>query len=300
VTETVLELIDPGLGASLQDLGRRGWKRYGVPPGGALDDHAARWANLLLGNPLNAPVLEFLFHGATLRALRDVELALTGAALGPGPGPVRWHTRLLTRGEEMTLPPSASGVWTYVATRGGFVGARWFGSVTAFPRGGLGNTLAEGAILARPEQIGPALPSAVGRRWIDATEQRDYAHPPQIRLWRGPQWDLFTETSRAAFFEKPWCVSASSDRTGYRLDGSLLNPPTTSLPSEPVIPGSIQVPPDGAPIVTMRDGPTVGGYPKLGLVDPGHLSWLAQCRPGQEIRFTLIDLAERAEPVAKR
>ena len=110
VTETVLELIDSGLGASLQDLGRRGWKRFGVPPGGALDDHAARWANLLLGNPLNAPVLEFLFHGATLRALRDVELALTGAALGPGPGPVRWHTRILTQGEEITLPPSASGV----------------------------------------------------------------------------------------------------------------------------------------------------------------------------------------------
>ncbi len=283
--QTVLEIVEPGLGLSLQDLGRCGWKRFGVPPGGALDRHAARLANRLLGNLPDAPVLEVLLHGTRLRACRRVEIALTGAVVSGGP-PGSWQTSWLQEGEEWAPGPPTTGVWSYLAVNGGFTGPIWFGSVSVFPRGGLGETLAAGAVLGRPDHPFIPHPPGVGRRWLDPAEQRDYLHPPPLRVWPGPQWDLFTPATHKALFGRPWTVSASSDRTGYRLDGRPLTRTAQNLPSEPVLPGSIQVPPDGRPIVTMRDGPTVGGYPKLGLVDPVDLSWLAQCRPGQPIRFT--------------
>jgi biotin-dependent carboxylase-like uncharacterized protein len=282
--EPIIELVNPGLGTSLQDLGRRGWKRYGVPPGGAMDDHAARWANLLLGNPLNAPVLELLLHGAIVRAVGRIEVALTGAGVvGPN---ARWGTRTLEKDDQLTVPLASSGVWTYLGVRGGFAGPRWFGSVSIFPRGGLGEALCAGGLLYRAPGAATAWPGAVGQRWLDPSEQRDYSQPPLLPVWPGPQWDLFPEPARTAIFEQRWKISARSDRTGYRLEGVPLAELNVSIPSEPVLPGSIQVPPDGIPIVTMRDGPTVGGYPKLGLIDPAHLSWFAQCRPGSEIRFT--------------
>src|SRR5438445_512056 len=170
----VFEILEPGLGAALQDRGRPGWRRFGVPPGGAMDDHAAHWANRLLDNPPDAPVVEFLLRG------------------------------------------------------------------------------------------------------------------PTLRVWRAPQWDLFSETDRELFFAQEWAVSSRSDRVGYRLAGRPLKPSAAQILSEPVLVGSIQIPPDGQPIVTMRDGPTVGGYPKLGLVEAADVSWLAQCRPGVRVRFQLL------------
>jgi len=281
MAEPVLEILHPGFGASLQDLGRRGWKRFGVPPGGALDRHAARLANRLAGNLPHAPVLELLMHGARLRALGRIEVALTGAAAHAG----AWRTSWLEAGEELNVPPPPGGLWSYLAVAGGFAGPRWFGSVSAFPRGGLGEALAAGAVLGRSAQALLQRSPGVGGRWLHPAEQRDYRQPPALRTWPGPQWDLFPEAARTAFFGQPWTVSARSDRTGYRLEGHRLHRVADSIPSEPVLPGSIQVPPDGRPIVTMRDGPTVGGYPKIGVIEAADLCWLAQCRPGQLVRF---------------
>lgn len=282
--EPVLELVEPGLGVSLQDLGRQGWKRFGVPPGGALDRHGARMANLLVGNLPRAPVLEILLQGARFRARRRIEIAITGAG-AMFPGGTGWRTFFLDADRELSFPAPAAGLWTYVAIPGGFSGPRWFGSVSVFPRGGLGERLAAGAVLGRAEARPGTPPPGLGSRWLDPAQQRDYLRPPALPVWPGPQWDLFPESDRLRFLDRPWTISARSDRTGYRLDGAPLSRIAESIPSEPVLPGSIQVPPDGRPIVTMRDGPTVGGYPKLGLVDPLYLSWLAQCRPGQEVRF---------------
>lgn len=282
--EPLLRINEPGQGVSMQDMGRRGWKRYGVPPGGALDRHAARIANQLVGNLPDTPLLEVLFHGTRIQALRRVEVALTGAAVSTG-RPGDWHTFWLSEGEELAFAPPRAGVWSYLAVGGGLTGTRWFGSVSAFPRGGLGEPLSAGAVLNRPLRPGFPHPPAIGRRWVDPKEQRDYLNPPAFPVWPGPQWDLFSEAARGVFFNREWAVSSKSDRTGYRLEGTPLARVVESIPSEPVLPGSIQVPPDGRPIVTMRDGPTVGGYPKLGLIDPEHLSWFAQCRPGQLIRF---------------
>ncbi|MGE3310801.1 MAG: biotin-dependent carboxyltransferase family protein [Limisphaerales bacterium] len=287
MTQAVLEILETGPGLSFQDLGRRGWKRFGVPPGGALDTHAAQWANLLAGNPPHTPVLEILFLGARFRVLTRLSFAITGAAVG-GPGQ-RWRTHVLDTEEILQIPPPASGVWTYLACAGGFHAPRWFGSVSLFPRGGVGQALARGDVLHAHLPPTQASGSPIGTRWVDPTEIPDYRNPPALRVWRGPQWESFGAITRTAFFDGVWEVSSRSDRTGYRLTGIALAVPPVGIPSEPVIPGSIQIPPDGQPIVTMRDGPTVGGYPKLGVVDPDDLSRLVQCRPGQSIRFRTAD-----------
>jgi antagonist of KipI len=128
----------------------------------------------------------------------------------------------------------------------------------------------------------------VSARIAPWTEQRDYSRAPAIRVWRGPQWNLFSDAQRNRFFDQAWTVSPQSDRVGYRLSGEAVTHEIRELISEPVIPGTIQVPESGQPIITMRDGPTIGGYAKLGVVDERDISWLAQVRPRRDVRFQSV------------
>ncbi len=283
----VLRIVRAGLGAAIQDVGRPGLARFGVPPGGAMDDHAAAWANRLLENPVDAPVLELLLQGAQLELLSTTWLAITGADAHCNL-PL-WRILRVHRGEQIVFPNSRRGLWTYVAVEGGFDSPRYFGSASAYPRGRIGRTLVAGDVLERRGGTRLTLPAQIAGRLVATDERHDYAEPPKLRVWPGPQWDLFSGTDRSAFFQHAWTVSPQSDRVGYRLEGARLNPVQKQIPSEPVLVGTIQVPPVGQPIVTMRDGPTVGGYPKLGLVDPADLSWLTQCRPGTPVRFKMVD-----------
>ncbi|HSH15261.1 MAG TPA: hypothetical protein VLD18_04445, partial [Verrucomicrobiae bacterium] len=122
----VLKVVRTGLGASIQDLGRPGFARFGVPPGGVMDDHAAGWANQLLENPPDAPVLELLLQGAQLEVLRTSWLVITGADTGCN-RPL-WRMVRAQAGEQIVFPASRKGLWTYVAVEGGFAAARYFGS----------------------------------------------------------------------------------------------------------------------------------------------------------------------------
>ena len=270
-----LEIQSPGLLATLQDRGRVGWRRFGVPASGVMDDHAAAVANQLVGNKEGAPVLELLLQGARLIARGEMTVAVTGAdANATIP---TWQACKLRSDEMVAFPQNHSGVWIYVAVRGGWMAPRILGSTSVYPRGGIGRAMATGDRL----MPGTAVHGGVA---IEVT-RRDYRSPPAFRVWPGPQWDSFSTEARAAFFSRAWTVTSQSDRVGYRFGGDPLPPTGAQLPSEPVLPGTIQVPDNGLPIVTMRDGPTVGGYPKLGVLDPQDLSWLVQCRPGQKVRF---------------
>ena len=269
---------------SIQDGGRAGWARYGVPASGAIDDHAAEWANRLLENPLNAPVLEIPGSGARLRFLCDAWVAVTGAK-GKCPA---WRAMHAQSGELLEIGELETGLWTYVAVKGGFESAMRLGSASAYPRAGFGELLRAGDVL-RAQKAEFVLPAGVSARVAPWTEQRDYSRSPRLRVWRGPQWNLFSEESQNRFFAQTWTVSPQSDRVGYRLSGEPLVHATGELISEPVIQGTIQVPENGQPIITMRDGPTVGGYAKLGVVDERDISWLAQVRPGRDVRFQLVN-----------
>lgn len=282
----VFQVLDPGVSATLQDLGRPGWRRFGVPRSGAMDDHAALWANRLLNNPPDAPVLELLLHGARLTVLQDSWITVTGAdAEASVP---MWRTVLVNQGDTIHFRRHRSGLWTYLAVEGGFDAPRLLGSASVFARGGLGRALAKGDRLLRSAAGEFQLKAGIAGRFVGSHERRDYESPPPLRVWRGPQWEEFNASDQDRFFSQAWTVTAQSDRVGYRLSGIRLTFVTTQMTSEPVRVGSIQIPESGLPIVIMRDGPTVGGYPKLGLIDPAALSWLAQCPPGQNIRFQPI------------
>ncbi len=269
---------------SIQDGGRAGWARYGVPTSGAMDDYAAEWANRLLENPLHAPVLEIPGSGARLRFLCDAWVAVTGAK---GKCPM-WRAMPAQSEELLEIGELETGLWTYLAVKGGFESAMRLGSASVYPRAGFGELLRKGDVL-RAQKAEFALPRGVSARLAPWTEQRDYSRPPTLRVWQGPQWNLFSEAQRNRFFSQSWTVSPQSDRVGYRLSGEALAHEIGELISEPVIPGTIQVPENGQPIITMRDGPTVGGYAKLGVVDERDISWLAQVRPGRDVRFQLAN-----------
>jgi biotin-dependent carboxylase-like uncharacterized protein len=279
----VLIIESPGLGASLQDLGHPGWRRFGVPPGGAMDDHAATYANRLLDNPPEAPVLELLLQGAALRFLRNTWIAIAGAQSHSSIEP--WRAVQVTRDTVLRFPQNQSGVWTYLAVEGGFIPHGNHPHSGLHPRDLIGSPLAPDAVLQQKFAAHFELPSGVAGRSVAWDEKRHYDSPPVFRLWPGPQWDLFASEDHARMFQTPWTVTAQSNRVGYRFEGGPLEATPRQIISEPVRLGTVQVPESGCPIVTMRDGPTVGGYPKIGVLDPAQISWLAQCRPGQSVRF---------------
>jgi biotin-dependent carboxylase-like uncharacterized protein len=276
-------VLDPGMGLSLQDGGRHGWRRYGVPVGGMMDSHAGAWANQLLGNAPDAPVLEVMQQGAKLAALRPLWIAVCGADLGANVA--MWRAVHLQADEVLSFERSRSGVWTYVAVEGGFSDDPVLGSVSVSPRVSLGTIPQRGTILRRWEGVSFMLPQGVAGRVVPYSEQRNYLKPPPIRLMPGPQWDSFPAALRHSFMNQAWTLSSRSDRTGYRLEGQPLKWHVPSMISEPVRVGTVQLPEGGLPIITLRDGPTVGGYPKIGYVHPDDLSWVVQSRAGQTIQF---------------
>ncbi|HVY68292.1 MAG TPA: biotin-dependent carboxyltransferase family protein [Verrucomicrobiae bacterium] len=280
----VFEVRQAGVGMTIQDMGRSGWRRFGVPVGGVMDPHAAAWANRLLDNSSDAPVLELLLHGAKLVASRDVWCALVGAEAETNV-PL-WQAFRAGRGQVIQIRRVKSGLWIYFAVAGGFAAPQILGSASQLPKAGIGQAIQAGDRLASLE-TNFQLPPGVAARAVSFRERRDYNHPPSLRVWPGPQWDQFGASERERFFNAEWTVSAQSDRVGYRLEGPALVTSRAQIVSEPVRVGSIQIPANGQPIVTMRDGPTVGGYPKLGVVDPADLPWLTQCRPGLTVRFQL-------------
>ena len=279
----VFKVMRVGPGATIQDGGRSGWRRFGVPRGGAMDERAACAANRLLDNAVDAPLLELLPQGTELAVLRDVWIAITGANVESTHS--LWRAVRVRQGETIRLGRASGGVWSYVAVEGGVDAARVLGSASVYARGGLGRNIAANDVVRRSEGNTFHLPAHVAGRIAPWTEQREHRAPPPLRVWAGPQWDSFSAAERERFFARNWTVTSQSDRAGYRLAGEPLRVPPTQIISEAVRVGSIQIPEGGQPIVTLRDGPTVGGYAKLGLVHADDLSWLVQCCAGQVIRF---------------
>jgi biotin-dependent carboxylase-like uncharacterized protein len=277
-----LEILSPGGLCMAQDAGRPGFRRLGIPPAGAMDPAAMRLANRLLDNPPAAPVLECL-HGARFRVLEPGPIALAGFGHARA-----WQARA---GELIAIGPELPGVWHALALPGGLAARRWLDSASVCPRAGLGAPLMKGERVDNAGANGVGTlpsdwPTGVKCRYpADAQLEAAAEGAPPIRVWPGPQWAELSEAARRLFFSQSWRVSPRSDRAGYRLEGEPVPTPAGNLASEGVRVGSIQVPPDGQPIVTLHDGPTVGGYAKIALIDADDLRRLVQTRPGQSVCF---------------
>jgi biotin-dependent carboxylase-like uncharacterized protein len=282
-----LRVIRPGPLTLVQDRGRRGLAHLGVGTAGAMDRAALALANRLVGNEADAAGLEILLGDVELEADAPLWFAVTGAwgAVTAGGRAVELHRAArLSAGERLVLPPADQGIRYCLAVRGGVDVRPVLGSRSRDTLAGLGpEPLAVGDSLPiGPEPASPIPPVDVVP--VDA--------PPEgavtIELRPGPRRGWFADESWSALFAEEWTVSPRSDRSGIRLDGRALErTEARELASEGMVPGAIQVSPDGAPTILAADHPVTGGYPVIAVVTDAALDALAQLRPGQPVRFRL-------------
>jgi KipI family sensor histidine kinase inhibitor len=294
-----LEIVRPGLMTTVQDLGRIGWRRFGVPPSGALDPLALETANLAVGNTAGAAGLELTFPGPVVRVLDDIEIAVAGADLSPccNRRPLPAGRAVAVRsGDEITFAAPTRGQWAYLTLSGGVDVPEVFGSRATYARGGLGGVagrpLRGGDVLGRTEAApGPRTPRPAG----DALPEAEAV----VRVVMGPQVDAFGAEARAVLLGQPFEVTVQRDRSGVRLRGPGLRHLTgADILSDGLLPGAIQVPADGQPIVILADGPTTGGYAKIAAVVDADLARVAQARPGTRLRFEAVDM-DRARAIRR-
>jgi len=291
----LLRVESPGLLTTVQDLGRWGHQRDGMVVAGAMDPFAASVANMLVGSPRNAAVLEITLLGPVLRALTDLRLALCGGNLSASvdglPVPL-WKTLTLREGQTLAFGRRRAGARAYLGVPGGFLVPAVLGSRATFLRGRLGGF--EG----RPLRVGDVLdgipqcltPAERGLRPADIPA---YALPAILRVLPSPHLPAFTQGGRDTFFSATYTVSPQSDRQGYRLNGpAVARTDVADILSEAMPLGGVQIPPDGQPILLMADRQTTGGYPLVGVVIWADLARAGQLAPGDPVRFQAVTLAE--------
>ncbi|QDL97392.1 biotin-dependent carboxyltransferase [Rhodopseudomonas palustris] len=288
MTSLVIDSVGPA--TSVQDGGRHGAQRYGLPPSGAMDRLSLAAANVLVGNNAFAAAIELGPLGAKL-SVRDgaVRLALTGAerpAAIDG-APLAFNESFtLTDGQILTVGVARGGVFSYLGIEGGVRGEPMFGSLAVNARAGLGSPY------PRPFQAGDTIAVKCAARAVERRLDLPGQQDTPIRVVLGPQDDEFGDAVET-LLSGAWTVSATSDRMGYRLDGPQISHlHGHNIVSDGTVDGSIQVPGSGQPIVLMPDRGTSGGYPKIATVISADLGRLAQRQPGRPFRFGAVSVED--------
>ncbi|MFU8872388.1 biotin-dependent carboxyltransferase family protein [Micromonospora sp. SL4-19] len=295
---SVIEVIRAGALTTVQDQGRPGYAHLGVPRSGALDPAALRLANRLVGNPETAAGLEITLTGCALRFTRAVAVALTGAEVevrvdhppaeptgnrGAGrpterrPGDVG-RPLSLPAGAVLRIGAARAGLRSWLAVSGGIAVEPVLGSRATDTLSGLGPPpVRNGDRLPLGPPVGPPAP-------VDLTVTPPVPAELRLALWLGPRHDWFGDTALDLLLHTPYAISPASNRVGARLVGAALPRAVAGeLPSEGLVLGAVQVPPDGQPLIFLADHPTTGGYPVIGVVDD--VTPLAQARPGTTVTF---------------
>jgi biotin-dependent carboxylase-like uncharacterized protein len=299
MTKPALKVVAPGLMTTLQDLGRPGHQRLGIPVSGALDEISLRAANLIAGNPATVGALEIAYQGPTLEVAADsVRIAYAGgtAALdllqGDGAGEARRLPPLqsvrLTKGQIVRIGALSGSPVGYLTVEGGFDVPLALASQSTYTRGGLGG------FAGRALRSGDLL--RLKRPQADEREERmlpslDLTAPKRFRVVFGPQDDYFTDKGKRTLVEDVYQVTPASDRMGMRLDGPPLeHAKGYNIVSDGISPGSIQVPGNGVPIVLLADRQTTGGYPKIATVISADMPALGRLAPGAKVAFEAVDI----------
>lgn len=292
-----LRVLEPGFLATVQDLGRTGNEAMGVPVSGAMDVFALRAGNTLVGNPAASAGLEFTLQDLVLLAETDCLVALTGTGYElevDGRSLPAWMAVAVRRRWVIRLREVAGGGWGYLAVNGGIATPPVMGSRATYLRGGFGGL--EGRVLQSGDVLplgafDPAVFTLGGRR-LPPDRRPAYARQVTVEVVLGPQADFFTPEGIEIFQSSEYGVTQISDRMGYRLEGApLRHKQGADILSEGVCFGSIQVPPNGQPIVLMADRQTAGGYAKIATVISADLPLMAQCPPGKgQVRFRAVSI----------
>ncbi|TYB38832.1 biotin-dependent carboxyltransferase family protein [Actinomadura chibensis] len=280
----MIEVVRSGPLATVQDLGRPGHAHLGVPRSGAADERALRLANRLVGNPEGAAGVEFTFGGAALRFQGHAWIAVTGA-----PVPLCVNGREYGTNAPCHVPDGAlvefgtpsSGLRSYLAVRGGVETELILGSRSTDLLSGLGP-----APLSPGDRLALGSSEGLADIAVDIAPTPPLAETPVLRILPGPRDDWFTEDALATLTSATFEVSPDSNRVGVRLNGPpLARVRDGELGSEGMVTGSLQVPPNGLPIIFLADHPTTGGYPVVAVLASSAVNDAAQLRPGQHVRF---------------
>ncbi|WP_158549203.1 biotin-dependent carboxyltransferase family protein [Lysobacter silvisoli] len=292
-----IDVINGGALSLVQDQGRDGWRHLGVARGGALDPDSAALANMLVGNPADAAVLEFALQGPSLRLPQPLRLAVLGAQCE-----ARFDGAALPLARPVELPAGTlhlggmrEGARAWVAVSGGIDLPQVLGSRATDLRGGYGGV--DGRALRKGDRLPIGAHAAIEADaprapgwWIDPRAGHDPLAPIRYVASTAPA----LRDVVLAVGQREWRVHPASNRQGLRLDGDALDALSASGLSEPVAPGTLQLPPDGRPIVLLADAQTVGGYARLGHVIAADLPRLAQLQPNQRLRLRACGADEAA------
>jgi 5-oxoprolinase (ATP-hydrolysing) subunit C len=291
---------------TIQDTGRFGLRRFGIGSAGALDNLALKVANTLVGNDVDAAAIELLASPLRLRFTAETVFALAGAdaeaRLDGHPVPP-WWTMTAPAGAELVMRPSRRGLSSYIALSGGIAVPPVLGSRSTEVKSGFGGL--SGRALAAGDRLAlgnPTMAPPVSPEAGFGVKPPEMALAPVVPVVPGiedaivvralpaAQHGIFTEAARDAFWNGGWRVRPDSNRIGFRLVGAELVPQQRQeLLSHGILPGVVQVPPSGQPIIQMSDANTCGGYPKIAVVIGADLWRLGQVRPGGALRFVPID-----------
>lgn len=279
----MLDILDTGPLSTVQDLGRFGYADLGVGRSGAADLPSHRLANRLVGNLERAATIEVTFGGLRVRAVTDLTLAVTGAL-----GPVHLDGRRqaansplrLVAGTELALGPPGVGLRTYLAVRGGIDVEPVLGSRSTDVLSGLGPPS-----LRRGQRLAIGTDTAADPL-VDHAPVPPLPAEPVLRVLPGPRPEQLGDGALDRLLAATWTATQDSNRVGVRLDGpALLADVPGDLPSDPLVPGAVQVPLNARPLIFLADHPVTGGYPVLAVVRAADLGVAAQLRPGQRVRF---------------
>ena len=290
---------NPGMLTTVQDIGRSGWQRFGVPVAGAMDGRALRLANLLVGNDENQSALEVTITGPTLRFSTSNYFAITGADFLPklNGRPIPSYSAILAReGDVLSLSGAQGGCRGYVAFAGGLDVPEVMGSRSTYMKGSFGGF--EGRKLRPGDKIPFTAPHTaltnVSKRTLEPERYSD--REICLRVVRGPQDFAFTEKGYETFLGTPYAVTDECDRMGVRLEGEgIEHVKDGNMISDGIALGSVQVPSNGKPIIMLADRQTTGGYTKIATVVSVDIPLIAQSRPGTVVHFREVDMAAAQE-----
>ena len=295
-SDNIFRVIKPGALTTVQDMGRAGFQRFGVPLSGAMDMFAFQIGNILVGNPRNYASLEVTLTGPKLEAMRPVTIAITGANLEPkinGAVKPMWATNRMNRGDILEFDKHQSGVRAYIAIAGGMDAKSHFGSKSVDMNSGFGSALEIDTVLkGYPSKVKAGI--GLQKQYIPKYEKR-----AEVAVIEGPHTDSFTIEQRKKFFNSTFEVDANSNRMGYRLLSEKITPKNPDIISDAVPFGGIQIPGNGQPIILMADRQTTGGYPRIGTVISADLPKVAQLPAKGEIKFYPVSIEEAQKRLIK-
>jgi len=299
----LFRVIKPGFITTVQDLGRHGFLKYGVPISGAMDGFSLRLANMLVGNDPGDACLELTMLGPELEALHETQMAVAGGDIAvqiDGQEAQMWQALTVKSGDVISFGKVRAGCRAYLAVRGGINVPIILGSRSTYVRCEMGGV--QGRQLKTEDCIdGFDDAQPMGFRLLVPQEfVPDFSAEARVRVVLGPQLESFTEKGVETFLSNPYMVTIEADRMGYRLEGPIIeHRERVGMISDAILPGSVQVPPSGKPIITMQDAQTTGGYAKIAAVISSDLHILGQLKPNDWIHFERTTLPEAHRQLAE-